>query len=85
MASKRNKYDAVLPRIKNHAEPLFAFYSKKLLISMEKAVLTGMRGMKDFLKDKKVKYITIKEIRQFDPETRSFVNLNTPEDVRALD
>ncbi len=63
-------------------EPLFAFYSKKLLVSMEKAVLSDRRGLRDFLRNKKVKYITDKEIRGFDPGARAFVNLNTPEDVK---
>ena len=91
MASMRDKYDAVIPappqspiskRGGKGGEPLFAFYSKKLLVSMEKAVLSDRRGLRDFLKSKKVKYITEKEIKKFDPGARAFVNLNTPEDVK---
>jgi molybdopterin-guanine dinucleotide biosynthesis protein A len=63
-------------------EPLFAFYSKRLIASMEKTVLSGKRGVKDFLKGKKVKYITTGEIKGFDPEAMSFINLNTPGDVK---
>ena len=94
MASKRSGHDAIIPNsplgIESYrltkgghrgVEPLFAFYSKRLMTSMEKAVLSGKRGVKDFLKGKKVKYIPISEIRKFDPEARSFINLNTPEDV----
>lgn len=49
---------------------------------MEHNTLSGKRGVKDFLKKKKVKYIKKTEIKGFDPEAKSFVNLNTPEDVK---
>ncbi len=81
MSSIRNNYDAVIPGTGKNAEPLFAFYSKQLITAMEKRVLTGKRGMKDFLKNKKVKYVPAREIRKHDPDARSFINLNTPEDV----
>jgi molybdopterin-guanine dinucleotide biosynthesis protein A len=81
MYSQRDGFDAVVPAPKGRAEPLFAFYSKKLLLSMEKAVLSDRRGLKDFLKDKKVKYISAAEVRRFDPGARSFINLNTPQDA----
>lgn len=82
MAGMRKKYYAVVPEsTRGHAEPLFAFYSRSLLISMEEAVLESRRGLRDFLKGKRVKYINSEEVRKVDPEARSFINLNTPEDV----
>lgn len=80
-ASKRDGHDAVVPGSGKAAEPLFAFYSKRLASSMEKSILSGKRGMKDFLDKKKVKYINKTEIKGFEPEAKSFVNLNTPEDI----
>ena len=81
MHSQKKGFDAVVPSIKGKAEPLFAFYSKKLSSSMEKAVLSDRRGLNDFLKNKKVKYISAGEIKRFDPGARSFINLNTPRDA----
>lgn len=81
MHSQKKGFDAVVPSIKGKAEPLFAFYSKKLSSSMEKAVISERRGLNDFLKNKKVKYISAGEIRRFDPRARSFINLNTPQDA----
>lgn len=81
MYSQRKGFDAVVPASKGKAEPLFAFYSKKLLSSMEKAVLSDRRGLKDFLKDKKVKYISAADVNRFDPGAKSFINLNTPGDA----
>lgn len=81
MAAKRDNMNAVVPMIKRKAEPLFAFYSKRLLTSMEKSVRSGRRGLKDFLNTKRVQYITTGEVRKVDPETTSFINLNTPGDI----
>jgi molybdopterin-guanine dinucleotide biosynthesis protein A len=81
MALKRDNADIVAPLIKDKPEPLFAFYSKRLLGAMEKAVLTGRKSLRDFSRNKRVQYITIKEIRKIDACAASFVNLNSPEDV----
>ncbi|MBI4826270.1 MAG: molybdenum cofactor guanylyltransferase [Nitrospirae bacterium] len=92
MAGMRGKHDAVVPESPfpphpplakggNYAEPLFAFYSRSLLFSMEKSLLTGKKGLKDFLTGKKVKYINSDEVNKLDAGARSFINLNTPEDV----
>lgn len=76
-------YHAVVPLVNFKAEPLFAFYSKKVMKSLEQFVLTGKKSIKHFLlnHDKRVKYITAEEIKSVEPEARSFINLNTPEDI----
>jgi molybdopterin-guanine dinucleotide biosynthesis protein A len=81
MASGRKGFDAVVPVLKGKAEPLFSLYSKRLLTSMEKAVLSDNKSLKDFLSRKRVQYITTGEIKRFDPEAVSFINLNTPRDI----
>jgi len=91
MALKRDNMDAVIPKypippsgkgIKgNYTEPLFAFYSKRLLGAMEKAVLAGRKSLRDFLRNKRVQYITIEEITKIDACAASFINLNSPEDI----
>jgi molybdopterin-guanine dinucleotide biosynthesis protein A len=81
---KRGGDDAVIVGSGKDAEPLFAFYSKRLTSSMEQSILSGRRGMKDFLNKKRVKYIRKSEIKGFDPEAKSFINLNTPEDIELF-
>ena len=109
MSSKRDDYDAVVPKSSRSAfnpptspfnkggqrgifkggqrgdfvEPLFALYSKRLCHNMEKALVSGKTGMQDFLRNKEVRYITSGEIKGIDPEGKTFINLNTPEDVRT--
>ncbi len=84
MAAKRDNHNAVAPLLKGKTEPLFAFYSKKLIPYMEKAVVSGKTSLKDIFYNKRVKYITGDEIKNIDPDTRSFINFNTPEDVRSI-
>jgi molybdopterin-guanine dinucleotide biosynthesis protein A len=76
-------YDVVVPVLHHRAEPLFAFYSIRVLNSLEQFILSGKKSIKDFLlnHDKRVKYITSEEIKNIDPDLRSFINLNTTEDI----
>jgi molybdopterin-guanine dinucleotide biosynthesis protein A len=76
----RKGSDAVVPVLNDMAQPLFALYSKSLIPGMERAVLRRRQSLKDFLTEKRVKYVSEREIREIDPGARSFINLNTPED-----
>jgi molybdopterin-guanine dinucleotide biosynthesis protein A len=80
-ASQREGYEAVTPLLDGLTEPLFSFYSRRLIPGMEKTLLSGDTGLKDFLNTKRVKYLREKEIRKIDPGISSFVNFNTPEDL----
>ncbi|MBI4699342.1 MAG: molybdenum cofactor guanylyltransferase [Nitrospirae bacterium] len=95
MALRRDKCDAVVPKAalqphlakegrEDYMEPLFALYSKRLLPLMEKTLLSGKTGPKDFLINKRVKYIRTNEVNKTDREETSFINLNTPEDVKKI-
>jgi len=81
MAMKTGDKDAVVPVLDGNPEPLFALYSRRLSGPMEKAVRSGRKSLRDFLRNKRVKYITIEEIRDMDAGAASFVNLNSPEDI----
>ena len=66
-------------------EPLHAVYSKKLIPEIEKAfekgrcsVLTPVFEMQD------VVFVEISEIRELDPELRTFANINTVEDMECM-
>jgi molybdopterin-guanine dinucleotide biosynthesis protein A len=76
-------YDTVVPLVNNKAEPLFAFYAKKIMGSLEQFILAEKKSIKNYLlnHDKRVKYITTEDIKHIDPDLRSFINLNNPEDV----
>jgi molybdopterin-guanine dinucleotide biosynthesis protein A len=80
-ASKTYNCDAVVPVYGGMTEPLFAFYSKRLIDNMEKAIASGKKGLNDFLNTKRVKYISEDEIGELNLNAISFTNLNTPEDI----
>jgi len=84
MASKRDGYEVVVGEEGGFLEPLFAFYSKQLIPSMEKAILASKTGVKDFLNNKMVKCLSIEEIKNIDAELKSFINLNTLEDIERV-
>jgi molybdopterin-guanine dinucleotide biosynthesis protein A len=83
---KASGHDAALPRWEDRKfEPLHAVYSRKLIPEIEKAlekgrcsVLTPVFKMQDII------FVEISEIREFDPELRTFANINTVEDMECI-
>ena len=83
---KANGHDAALPRWEDRKfEPLHAVYSRKLISEIEKAfekgkcsVLTPVFEMQD------VVFVEVSEIRELDPELRTFANINTVEDMEFI-
>ncbi len=84
MASRRRGFDAVVPLYHGRPEPLHACYTTRLAPSMEKALLHGQKALKDFLRSKKVKYLPVREMRNLDPEAKSMINVNTPQDLKKF-
>lgn len=83
MASRRSGHAAVVPSVKGRPEPLFSFYSKRLLPLIEESLLSGKKGIGFFLHNqkKRVQYISLREITGRGLGAESFINLNTPEDI----
>lgn len=83
---KAEGHDVALPRWEERMfEPLHAVYSRKLIPEIEKAfergkhsVLTPVFEMPDVI------FVEISEIRELDPELRTFVNINTVEDLESM-
>jgi molybdopterin-guanine dinucleotide biosynthesis protein A len=83
---KASGHDAALPKWKDEKfEPLHAVYSRKLIPEIEKAfekgrcsVLTPVFEMKD------VMFVEVSEIRVIDPELRTFVNINTIDEMQRI-
>jgi molybdopterin-guanine dinucleotide biosynthesis protein A len=86
MISIRMQADAIVPRWTDHPEPLHAIYSKDCLTAIEGRLFGGELKMVSFYDDIKVHYIEKTKIAHFDPDGRSFANINTPKDLqRASD
>jgi molybdopterin-guanine dinucleotide biosynthesis protein A len=82
MASLAGDYDVVVPKVGEYIEPLHAIYRKQLLPVMEKRIQCDARQIRGVFSEVRVRYVTESEIDRFDPERRSFKNLNTPEEYK---
>lgn len=76
------EYDLVLPEINGKLDPLFARYSKTTLPVIFSHLLKDDLQVQAILSELKVLKITPEEIRRFDPEHLSFLNINTPENLK---
>lgn len=73
---------AVVPRIGGKLEPLVAVYAPSLLPCFEEGIASGDFALQSTLSRLPVQVIEEEEIRKYDPELLSFLNVNTPEDLQ---
>lgn len=73
--------DALIPVYGGRTQPMFGIYSKKVVNIIEEYISTGRRSVREFLRDIHAEYIGQEEVTAIDPEGRSFVNINTMEDL----
>lgn len=75
--------DAVVPRIGGEHETLHALYTKACLTPIERALEAGKMRVISFFPDVRVRTLGEDDLRLFDPDLRSFTNVNTPEELAA--
>lgn len=71
-------WDAVVPVVNDYPEPFHALYHPRCLPAILDCLAKGERRATAFLPAVCVRYVPETELRQFDPELRSFLNTNTP-------
>jgi molybdopterin-guanine dinucleotide biosynthesis protein A len=76
--------DVAILRRGEWVEPLHAVYRRTCLPGMEAAIRAGERRVISFFPKVNVRYVTAEMIRPFDPQLRSFRNINTPEEWEAV-
>jgi len=81
MLDKRNGFDIVLPRVSDKVEPLHAFYSKRCLPAINKLIDSKIYQVNRFFPDVSILYIEEDKIREFDPDLKSFLNINRPQEA----
>ncbi len=85
MAGLAADYDVIIPRTGKLIEPLHAIYSRACLAPMEDLLRRGGRRIIAFFPHVRVRYVEQAEIEIYDPERRSFFNINTPEDLATAE
>lgn len=81
MAAKRDGQDAVVPCADGHLQPLAAFYSKSCLPAMQAQMHEGRRSLQALIAKVNASIVSEKELRTFDSELLSFMDLDTQTDV----
>ena len=75
-------HDVVVPRYQGYLEPLHAVYRRRLLPAIEAQIRKRDPRIRNMFPHIDVRYLTEEEIDRFDPERRSFKNLNTPKEYK---
>lgn len=76
--------DAVIPVFNGRPQPLLGIYSRTIMGVMEERIRFKKRSMMDLLNEISVHFIKEDEILKVDPEGRSFVNINTMNDLKKV-
>lgn len=82
MTGKIGSNDVVIPHLSDGYHPLHAIYSRRCLPFMERLIEKDDLRIVNFFKKVRVKEVSGKELSRVDPDFSSFININTPEDVR---
>ncbi len=85
MVSVWENNDVVVPRMGWKLEALHAIYRKSCVSRIEKNIGNGIYQVIQIFDHLTVRYVDEEEIRQFDPQLRSFLNINRPQDLRRLE
>jgi molybdopterin-guanine dinucleotide biosynthesis protein A len=73
----------LLPVVDNAPQVLLAVYPSVLLPIIEERLQAGQRGPRSLLEKVPVRYLPEAQLRAVDPQLRSFINVNTPEEFAA--
>ena len=77
-------HDVIIPQTKDGLQPLHAFYSKRCLEPIKHLLNQGRVKILDFFPLIKMKIINEIDFISLDPLKKSFINVNTPEELILL-
>lgn len=81
MATLRANHQAVIPDVDGHVQPLAAFYAHRIVPLLQHSLAHGNKSLIGAINDLDVRFVVADELIQFDPQLRSFFDLDAPEDV----
>ncbi len=83
-ASASGRIDITIPVYDGTPQPLLGVYAKTVLPLLEEGVLSDRTSMKRFFEEAATHFIGEALLRETDPDGRSFININTPEDFQRV-
>lgn len=81
IVSIRSEFDAVVPKVDWKIEPLHALYRKSCLPVIRDLIASGVYQTFRAFDRLNVRYLNEAEIRANDPQMKSFLNVNRPEEL----
>jgi molybdopterin-guanine dinucleotide biosynthesis protein A len=81
MVEIRDDFDVVLPKIDWKIEALHGLYTKSCLPTIKELIDSEEYQVIRFFPKVRVKYLGENEIREFDPQLKSFFNINKPNEL----
>jgi len=84
LLSRAHEVDIVVPVVKGFCEPLCAVYRRTAIPVIEEALDRGALKITEIYDQLQLRKVTEPEIKRFDPELSSFINLNTLKQLRLL-
>lgn len=81
MLTLRDTADVIVPRWEKYPEPLHAIYHKNCLGPIEEKLQAQQLKITSFYGRVTVRFVEREEIERFDPDGRSFANINTPQEL----
>jgi len=76
--------DAVMPETSKGLEPLCAVYSKACLKNVEAHIRQEKLKIQQVFHKSRINRISEARLRKTDPDLHSFININTPEDLKCV-
>ena len=74
----------IMPFVQSAPQVMLAVYPRTILPIVAQCLREGRRGIRSILEIAPVSYIEEAQLREVDPELRSFINVNTPEEFQQL-
>ena len=74
----------LVPVVEDTPQVLLAVYPRTILPTIEALLRQGRRDPRSLLKAAPVRYVDETQLRAVDPQLRSFMNVNTPDELRTI-
>ena len=84
LVTAQRGFDVVVPTFSGKFEALHALYTQNCLPEIEQMIHAGVYQTIQLYQSVAVRYVEENEIRRFDPELKSFSNINKPEELRKM-
>lgn len=84
LIQKTDDFDVIVPKTKDGLQPLHAIYSKNCLEPIKRTIEQRKYSIIDFFPLVKITIVKESEFCSLDPMMESFINVNTPEELRLI-